>query len=125
MKGAHIMSRIENNEEYLNGNEVMKMWPASKNLFYDSIQPRLQAYHFDGKKRPHYYKKSEILALKSGKPTAHREPVTISRIFSNWTVYLRALGYQADTVSQEIETGMLPEEVRVTFRIPPERQFVR
>jgi hypothetical protein len=119
------MSRIVNNEEYLNGEEVMSFWPASKNLFYDSIQPRLQTYHFDGKKRPHYYKKSEVIALRSGKPTVHREPITISGIFGDWTVYLRSLGYQADTISQAVETATLPEETTATFHIPSEKQFVR
>lgn len=119
------MPRVENNEEYLNGEEVMSFWPASKNLFYGSIQPRLQSYHFDGKKRPHYYKKSEVLALKSGKPTAHREPITISGIFGDWTVHLRSLGYQADTHNQAIEMAILPEEVNYTFHISRERQFVR
>lgn len=119
------MPRIENGEEYLNGNEVMTIWPASRNLFYGSIQPRLQAYHFDGKKRPHYYKTSEVLALKSGKPNIRREPITISGIFSDWTVYLRSLGYQADTLTNAIKIVVLPEEASSTFHISPERQFVR
>ncbi len=119
------MPRIENGEEYLNGEEVMNFWPASKNLFYGSIQPRLQPYHFDGKKRPHYYKKSEVLALKSGKPVTRKEPITISGIFGDWTVYLRSLGYQADTRNYAIETTTLPEEASFTFHISAERQFVR
>ncbi len=119
------MPRIENGEEYLNGNEVMELWPASRNLFYGSIQSRLQPYHFDGKKRPHYYKKSEVLALRSGKPTVQKEPITISGIFSDWTTYLRSLGYQADTKNSAIETVALPEEASNTFHIPAERQFVR
>lgn len=119
------MPRIVNNEEYLNGEEVMSFWPASKKLFYDNIQPRLQAYHFDGKKRPHYYKKAEVIALRSGKPIAQREPVTISGIFGDWTSYLRNLGYQADTKSEAVETTTLPEETIATFHIPSEKQFVR
>ena len=119
------MPRIENGEEYLNGEEVMSFWPASKNLFYGSIQPRLQPYHFDGKKRPHYYKKSEVLALKSGKPAARREPITLYGIFGDWMVYLRSLGYQADTINRAIETATLPEEVSLTFHISTERPFVR
>jgi hypothetical protein len=119
------MSRIENNEEYLNGNEVMEMWPASRNLFYGSIQPRLQSYHFDGKRRPHYYKKSEVLALKSGKSLTRKELITISGIFGDWTIYLRSLGYQADTVNREIEIVTLPEETSSTFHIAPERRFLR
>lgn len=119
------MPRIENGEEYLNGNELMKLWPASRNLFYGSIQPRLQTHHFDGKKRPHYYKKSEVLALKSGKPTVQKDPITISGIFSDWTIYLRSLGYLADTKNYTIETVTLPGETSNTFHIPAERQFVR
>lgn len=120
------MPRIENNEEYLNGDEVMKMWPASRNLFYGSIQPRLQAYHFDGKMRPHYYKKSDVLALKSGKPAPHKERITISGIFGDWTVYLRSLGYQAETVNHgEVEVVVLPEEVSATFHISAEKPFAR
>jgi UTRA domain len=119
------MPRVENGEEYLNGEEVMNFWPASKNLFYGSIQPRLQPYHFDGKKRPHYYKKSEVLALKSGKPAPRREPITLSGIFGDWTVYLRSLGYQAETRNHAIEMATLSEEVSSTFHISTERQFVR
>lgn len=119
------MTRIENGEEYLNGNEVMDLWPASRNLFYSNIQPRLQSYHFDGKRRPHFYKKAEVLALKKGQPAIHREPITISGIFSDWTVYLRSLGYQADTVNQAIEIENLPEETSACFHISPSRRFVR
>lgn len=119
------MPRIENAEEYLNGNEVMDLWPASKNLFYSNIQPRLQTYHFDGKKRPHYYKKSEVLALKGGEPTTQREPIIISGIFGDWTLHLRSRGYQAITMTGAIEQLTLPEEVRNTFHIPSERQFIR
>lgn len=119
------MPKIENGEEYLNGDELMAFWPASKKLFYESLQPRLQSYHFDGKKRPHYYKMSDILALKSGKPVTRRELITISGIFSDWTRYLRSLGYQADTINQAIEVVTLPEEASTSFHIPAERQFAR
>jgi DNA-binding GntR family transcriptional regulator len=119
------MPRIEGGVVYLNGGEVMDLWPASRNLFYGSIQPRLQSYHFDGKKRPHFYKESEVLALKSGKPTIQKEPITISGIFSDWTIYLRSLGYQADTINNAIETVTLPEEASNTFHIPPERRFAK
>lgn len=119
------MPRIENGENYLNGTEVMETWSASKKLFYGSIQPRLQAYHFDGKKRPHYYKESEVLALKGGKPAVQKERITISGMLGDWTIYLRSLGYQAETISDPIEILMLPEEARATFHISPEKQFVR
>jgi DNA-binding GntR family transcriptional regulator len=119
------MSRIENNEEYLNGEEVMAMWPASKNLFYSGIQPRLQAYHFEGKKRPHYYKKSEVLALRSGQPTVQKEPITLYGIVEDWTIYLRAHGYQANTTTEDIEIVALPKEVETTFHISSEKRFAR
>lgn len=120
-----MTGRIEQGEQYLNGNEVMELWPASRNLFYGSIQPRLQAYHFDGKKRPHYYKESEVWALRSGKAATHKELITISGIFGDWTIYLRSLGYQADTINQEIEITTLPEETSDTFHILKNRQFVK
>jgi hypothetical protein len=119
------MPRVENGEEYLNGEEVMNFWPASRNLFYGSIQPRLQAYHFDGKRRPHWYKKTDVLALRSGKSTEQRERITISGIFKDWATYLRNLGYQADTISQPVEVVTLPQEISTTFHIPAGRQFAR
>ncbi len=119
------MPRFENGKEFLNGDEVMEFWPASKNLFYGNIQPRLKSYHFDGKKRPHYYEKSEVLALKSGEPIIHREPITISGIFGDWTYHLRSRGYQATTIDKAIEQTTLPEEVKNTFHIPADRQFIK
>jgi hypothetical protein len=119
------MSRTEAGELYLNGQEVMALWPASKKLFYDNIQPRLQTYHFDGRKKPHYYKESEVLALRSGKPLVQRNPIIISGIFGDWTIYLRGLGYRAETINFAIETVSLPEEVITTFQLPASRQFAR
>ncbi|HEU5374939.1 MAG TPA: UTRA domain-containing protein, partial [Ktedonobacteraceae bacterium] len=75
--------------------------------------------------RPHYYKKSEVLALRSGEPLTQREPIIISGIFGDWTLHLRSRGYQAITTTQDIEQVTLPEEVRNTFHIPAERQFIR
>src|SRR5215472_4910214 len=119
------MPRTEAGEVYLNGQEVMALWPASKNLFYDNIQPRLQTYHFGGRKKPHYYKESEVLALRSGKPFVQRSPIIISGIFGDWTMYLRPLGYRAETVNFAIATGPLPEEVLTTFQLPASRQFAQ
>lgn len=119
------MPRIEAGEEYLNGQEVMALWPASKNLFYDNIRPRLQTYHFGGRKKPHYYKESEVLALRSGKPLMQRNPIIISGIFGDWTIYLRSLGYRAETVNFAIEIVSLPEEVIAAFQLPVSRQFAR
>jgi hypothetical protein len=119
------MPRIEEGETYLNGQEVMALWPASKKLFYDNIQPRLPTYHFGGRKKPHYYKESEVLALRSGKPSAPRSLIIISGIFSDWTIYLRSLGYRAETVNSEIELAELPEEVLNTFHLPATEQFAK
>ena len=119
------MPRIENGEEFLNGSEVMSLWPASRNLFYSNIQPRLKTYHFDGKKRPHYYGKAEVLALKGGEPITGREPITISGIFGDWTSHLRARGYQASTINKTVEQSTLPAEVKNTFHLPAERQFIK
>lgn len=117
------MPRTEEGEVYLNGQEVMEIWPASKKLFYDNIQPRLQAYHFGGRKKPHYYRQSEVLALRSGKPLVQRSPIIISGIFSDWTVYLRSLGYRAETVNSDVTLAELPAETLNAFQIPSTQQF--
>lgn len=117
------MPRIEAGERYLNGQEVMTLWPASKKLFYGNIQPRLQVYHFSGRMKPHYYKEADVLALRSGKPHVQRDPIIISGIFGDWTVYLRSLGYRAETVNFDIEVASLPDEVISTFQFPASRQF--
>jgi hypothetical protein len=119
------MPRIEAGEVYLNGQEVMALWPASKKLFYDNIQPRLQTYHFGGRKKPHYYKESEVLSLRGGKPPVQRNPIIISGIFGDWTTFLRSLGYRADTVNSAIEVVTLPEEVINTFQFPAEKEFAK
>jgi hypothetical protein len=119
------MPRTEAGEVYLNGQEVMALWPASKNLFYANIQPRLQTYHFGGRKKPHYYKESDVLALRSGKPLVQRSPIIISGIFGDWTIYLRSLGYRAETVNFAIATGSLPEEVMTTFQLSASRHFAQ
>ena len=66
-----------------------------------------------------------MLALRSGKPLVQRNPIITSGIFGDWTIYLRSLGYRAETVNFAITTGSLPEEVMTTFHLPASRQFAR
>ncbi len=101
----------------MNAQEVITLRLASKKLFYDNIQPRLQTYHFGGRKKPHFYKESEVLAMRSGKPLAQRNPIIISGIFDDWTIYLNSLGYGAETVNFAIEIVSLPDEVITSFRL--------
>lgn len=118
------MPKIINGEEFLTTEEVMAFWPASRNLFYKRIQPRLRAYHFEGKATPHYYKKTEVEALRSGQPIK-RDPIVLSGILGDWTVYVRSLGFEAETKTISLEICSLPEEIRRTFHLSSERQFVR
>ncbi len=116
--------KVINGEEYLTIEEVMRLWPASRNLFYKRIKPRLRSYHFEGKATPHFYKKTEVLALRDGRPE-QRDPILLSGLLGDWTIFLRSLGYQAETKTTTVEITNLPEEIRRTFRLPLDRQFVR
>jgi DNA-binding GntR family transcriptional regulator len=116
--------KIVNGEEYLSTEEVLQLWPASRNLFYKRIKPRLRSYHFEGKATPHFYKKAEVLALREGR-NVERDPILLSGLLGDWTIFLRSLGYQAETKTTSVEITHLPEEVSRSFRLPLDRQFVR
>lgn len=117
------MSKIVEGVEYLNTDEVLAELGASKKRFYSNVKPQLRVYQFEGKKAP-WYKKHEVLALKSGQ-IERTAPITISGILRNWTTHVRALGYQIDTKNREIETVTLPDKVAAAFGIDPERQFAK
>ncbi len=116
------MSKIVESEEYLNTDEVMTELGASKKRFYSNVKPQLKVYQFGGKKAP-WYKKREVLALKSGQ-LERTAPITISGILQDWTTHVRALGYQIDTKNREIKIVQLPDKVTAAFGIASERQFV-
>lgn len=117
------MPKIIESEEYLNTDEVLAELGASKKRFYSNVKPQLKAYQFGGKKAP-WYKKREVLALKSGQ-VERTAPITISGILRDWTTHVRALGYQIDTKNREIEIVSLPDKVTAAFGIAPEQQFVK
>lgn len=118
------MPRIEDGEKYLNTTEVRTVFDnASKGRFYNNIQSRLRVYRFGGKKTP-WYKESEVLALKEGKPLRQAD-ITISGIFASWTEHLASLGYSSNTVDTVIEVTTLPEDVCKNFQLPPDKQMVR
>jgi len=116
------MSKIVETEEYLDTQEVLAELGASKKRFYSNVKPQLKVYQFGGKKTP-WYKKREVLALKSGQ-IERTAPITISGILQDWTTHVRALGYQIDTKNREIKTAQLPDKVTAAFGIASERQFV-
>lgn len=94
------MSRIENNEEYCDLQETLALLGGmSKQLFYKNAKPRLRVFNFDARKRP-FYKKSDVLALKSGKQV--RKPsFVISGMFNSWTEYAKSFGHVVETVDRE------------------------
>jgi uncharacterized protein YqgQ len=118
------MSKIVEKEEYLNTEEVLAELEASKKRFYSNVKPYLRTYHFDAKKTP-WYRKRDVLALKSGK-LARMASISISGIQRDWTTFLRSLGYRASTVDRTIEVGVsLPEDAVETFKLPSDEKFVK
>jgi UTRA domain len=113
---------IEGNT-YLDTQEVLSEIKVSKPVFYKNIRPLLQVHHFAGRRKP-YYKKADVQALKSGKPT-RKANIVISGILADWTVYLRSLGFHAETIVRTLETVTLPQDAIEAFRLSPEQQFVR
>lgn len=117
------MSKIVENEEYLDTQEVLAELGASKKRFYSNVKPYLHMYHFDAKKTP-WYRKRDVLALKSGK-LVRMASIPISGILKDWTVFLRSLGYRADTIDCSIETVALPEDAPASFNLPTDKLFIK
>lgn len=117
------MPRIVDNEEYLTVVEAIALSGASKQSFYKNAKPHLEVHHFDAKKAP-WYKKSDVLAFKSGKPV-RKASLSINGIQRDWTAFLRALGYDAKTVNLSIEATTLPKDAVTFFDLDAEQQFIR
>jgi hypothetical protein len=117
------MSIEREHETYLDTEETLALFRASKKLFYTSIQPQLRIYRFDGRRKP-WYRRRDVEALKSGQ-SEREAPIVISGIFKNWTEHVRSLGFQIDTKSREIVTTHLPDKAAAVFGIDPEREFVK
>lgn len=120
------MSKIIDNEEYLDTSEAMAELEASKNFFYKNVKPRLRVYHFSARKAP-WYKKRDVLDIKEGK-TVRKASIRIAGVFENWTLHLQSLGFQAETrdrFAPEITT--LPTEAFELFHltIPSDKPFVK
>lgn len=111
------MSKIVDNEEYLSTQEVMTELSASKKLFYSNVKPRLKTYFFDAKKA-HWFKKSDVLALKSGKLTRMASIGLIGGIQRDWSTTLKSLGYRVRTESGDTnKDAHLPSEIAEAFKL--------
>lgn len=118
------MSKIVDNEEYLSTQEVMTELSASKKLFYSNVKPRLKTYFFDAKKA-HWFKKSDVLALKSGKQARMASITLIGGIQKDWSTTLKSLGYRVRTESGDTNNDAhLPSEIAETFKQPGDKRFV-
>ncbi len=118
------MSKIVEDQEYLDTQEVLAELDASKKRFYSNVKPYLRTYHFDAKKTP-WYRKRDVLALKGGK-LARMASISISGIQRDWTSFLRASGYHAVTIDRTIETGVfLPKDAIEMFKLPADKKFVK
>lgn len=117
------MSKIVDNEEYLTVAEAIALSGASKQSFYKNAKPHLEVHRFDAKRAP-WYKKSDVLAFKSGKPI-RKASLSINGIQRDWTAFLRALGYDAKTINLSIEVATLPKDAVTLFGLDAKQQFVR
>lgn len=116
------MTKIVENEEYLDTEEVMGELAASKKLFYASIKPNLHPYHFEGKKKP-WYRKKDVLALKAGKPI-RKAAIAITGMYGSWAAFAQS-EYQAETDLRSIETATLPDDAVERFRLSADQQFIK
>lgn len=116
------MSKIVENEEYFDTEEVMEDLAASKKLFYASIKPALHASRFDGKKKP-WYRKRDVLAFKAGKPV-RKASIAITGMFGSWAAFAQSQ-YQAETDLRSIEVTTLPQDAIERFHLPADEKFVK
>lgn len=117
------MSIFIDGNTYLDTQEVLHEIHVSKPVFYKNIRPLLQVHHFAGRRKP-WYKKADISALLAGKTTRHTN-IVISGILADWTVYLRSLGFHAETIVRTIETVTLPPDAVEAFGLSPSQSFVK
>src|SRR5438309_4598559 len=103
---SEYMPKVVENEEYLNTQEVLDLFEASKKRFYNNIKPYLRMYHFDAKKIP-WYRKQDVMDLKNGK-LIRKASISIRGIQKDWTTFLRSLGYGVGTADRGIDTVVLP-----------------
>lgn len=118
------MLKTVQNEEYMDTQEVLDVFGASKKRFYSNIKPRLRVYHFDGSQTP-WYKRQQVLALKDGK-VVRKADIAISGINKHWRRFLRAQGYKEETILREVVgSATLPEDAVKFFRLPADQPFVK
>lgn len=117
------MLKTVQNEEYMDTQEVLTLFGASKKRFYSNIKPRLRVYHFDALKTP-WYRRQEVLALKEGK-AVRKGDIAISGINKHWSRFLKAQGYRVDTQLRGVVTSHLPEDAVKFFHLPADQTFVK
>lgn len=117
------MLKTVQNEEYMDTQEVLNVFGASKKRFYSNIKPRLRVYHFDGTQTP-WYKRRQVLALKDGK-VVRKADIAISGINKHWSRFLKSQGYHVDTQMRGVTTSQLPEDAVKFFHLPADQQFVK
>jgi hypothetical protein len=119
------MPKLVESIEYLDSQEVMVEFDAPRKRFYSNIRPYLHPYTFEGKKKP-WYKKSDVIALKMGKPVRKGSIPLLGGIQQDWTASLRSLGYKAETILNETRhDAVLPEEAVEAFNLPADQQFFK
>lgn len=117
------MSKVVNEQTYVNTDEAAALLQTSRQSFYASAKARLRVHRFDGKKTP-WYSEKEVIALRDGRQP--RKPDIIIRgIRENWTRSLRAQGYEVLTKLCGVDIVTLPADAVKFFDLPADQQFVK
>jgi DNA-binding transcriptional MerR regulator len=90
------MSIVENGVTYLTVTEAAKELGISRQMFYQSIKPMLQAHQIQSRKSHSYYREDDIKALKTVQRLENL-PIVVGGIQKNFEKYLQSLGYNVRT----------------------------
>jgi len=117
------MNKIVGTEEYLSAAEAAKILGVSIARFYTNARKSLRVYRFDAKKVK-WYNKNQVLAMKEGKPV-RKASIAITGMFSNWTEHARSLGFNIESKDVETATEYLPQDLKESFYVSADQEFVR
>jgi hypothetical protein len=119
------MEKIVGGIEYLDTQGVLEAFDnAPKKRFYSNIKPYLTPKTFGGKRKP-WYNKRDVLALKEGKPVRKASIPLTGGVQKSWTASIRAMGYNAHTLLDGVETTTLPQDAIEIFQLPADKKFFK
>jgi UTRA domain len=117
------MVKVVGGQNYLSASEAAQVLGISIARFYTNARKYLRTYRFDAKKAA-WYNENQVLAMKEGKPV-RKAAIAITGMFSNWTEHARSLGFNVESQDLETEVETLPQELKETFSVFTDEEFVR